>query len=62
MFSKNDIIFYVAAGNVDLPPNNYCPHSSLDYLTPSKFARRYYEKIRVTEVKQQVEKAGSLSL
>jgi len=42
--------------------NNYRPHSSLDYLTPSEFARRYYEKIRVTEVKQQMEKAGSLSL
>jgi transposase InsO family protein len=37
------------------------PHSSLDYLTPSEFARRYYEKNQVTEVKQQVEKAGSLS-
>jgi len=42
--------------------NNYRPHSSLDYLTPSEFARRYYEKNQVTEVKQQAEKAGSLSL
>lgn len=42
--------------------NNYRPHSSLGYLTPSEFARRYYEKNQVTEVKQPVEKAGSLSL
>ncbi len=38
------------------------PHSSLGYLTPVEFARRYYEKNQVTEVKQPVEKAGSLSL
>jgi putative transposase len=42
--------------------NNYRPHSSLGYLTPSEFARRYYEKNQVTEVKQPVEKAGGLSL
>jgi len=42
--------------------NNYRPHSSLGYLTPAEFARRYYEENQVTEVKQPVEKAGSLSL
>jgi len=42
--------------------NNYRPHSSLDYLTPSEFARRYYEKNQVIEANQPVEKAGSLSL
>jgi len=42
--------------------NNYRPHSSLDYLTPAEFVRRYYEKNQITEVKQPVEKAGSLSL
>ena len=31
-------------------------------LSPREFARRYYGKNRVTEVKQPVEKAGSLSL
>jgi len=41
--------------------NNYRPHSSLDYLTPDEFARRYYEKNQVREAKQPVEKAGSLS-
>jgi hypothetical protein len=41
--------------------NNYRPHSSLDYLTPADFAGRYYERNQVTEVEQQVEKAGSLS-
>ena len=42
--------------------NNYRPHSSLGYLTPSEFARQYYEKNQATEVKQLVDKAGSLSL
>ena len=42
--------------------NNHRPHSSLGYLAPSEFARRYYEKNQVTEVNQPVEKAGSLSL
>ena len=41
--------------------NNHRPHSSLSRLTPAEFARRYYEKNQVTEVKQPVEKAGSLS-
>ena len=41
--------------------NNYRPHSSLSYLTPAEFARRYYEENQITEVKQPVEKAGSLS-
>ena len=41
---------------------NYRPHSSLGYLTPAEFARRYYENNQVTEVKQPLEKAGSLSL
>ncbi len=42
--------------------NNYRPHSSPGYLTPVEFTRRYYEKNQVTEVKQPVEMAGSLSL
>jgi len=42
--------------------NNYRPHSSLGYLTPAEFVRRYYENNQVTEVKQPLEKAGSLSL
>jgi len=41
--------------------NNYRPHSSLGYLTPAEFARRYYEKNQITKVKQPVEKVGSLS-
>jgi len=42
--------------------NNYRPHSSLGYLTPAEFARRYYEKNQITEGKQLLGKAGSLSL
>ena len=42
--------------------NNYRPHSSLGYLTPAEFARRYYEKNQIKGVKQLVEKTGSLSL
>ena len=42
--------------------NNYRPNSSLGYLILSEFVRRYYEKHQVTEVKQPLEIAGSLSL
>jgi len=42
--------------------NNYRPHSSLGYLTPTEFTRRYYEENQLTEVKQPMGKAGSLSL
>ena len=37
--------------------NNYRTHSPPGYLTPAEFAKRYYEKNRVTAVKQPVEKA-----
>ncbi len=42
--------------------NNYRPHSSLDYLTPAEFARRYYEKNQAKEAGQSRVKAGSLLL
>jgi putative transposase len=42
--------------------NNYRPHSALGYLTPTEFARRYFEKNQVEKVNQALEKAGSLSL
>ena len=41
--------------------NNYRPHSSLGYLTPVEFARRYYENNQ-TESKLLKEGAGTVSL
>jgi len=41
--------------------NRVRPHSSLGYQTPAEFARRYYEENQIIEVKQPVEKTGSLS-
>jgi len=40
--------------------NNYRPHSSLGYLTPAEFARRYYGNNQAEAI-QLTEKAGSLS-
>jgi len=42
--------------------NNYRPHSSLGYLTPAEFVRRYYKKNQVKDLKQPVVKAVTLSL
>jgi len=40
---------------------DYSPHSSLGYLTPVEFAKRYYEDKIKADV-QPMDMAGSLSL
>ena len=42
--------------------NSYRPHSSLGYVTPAEFARRYQEKNCGEEALAAQEKAGTLSL
>ena len=41
--------------------NNYRPHSSLGYLTPAEFARRYYDN-NPAQARLTKERAGSVSL
>ena len=41
--------------------NNYRPHSSLSYLTPTEFARQYYENSQVKAALTK-ERAGTVSL
>jgi len=40
--------------------NNYRPHSSLDYLTPTEFTKRDYENMQAEEVSQPGKMAGTL--